>query len=1773
MKKIALLLLSLFTLLNSYSQCDATFTYSHIDCDSIWFVPVASGSQYTYTWDFGDGGSSASSNPTHVYNADGTYTVILILQDTVANCSNAVTAIVNVNCGGTCNIFADFVASVNGSNCETIFNSTFGGGQGPYTFFWDFGDGTTSNQQYPVHQYPNNSTWTPCLTVTDSLGCDTTVCHAVQVNCTPPQCDAFFNYSFAACDSLFFYPTQQGAQYSYSWDFGDGTNSTQANPGHQYTADGTYQVFLIISDNVTGCTATWLETIVVNCGSGCNVDGAFTQNVDTTNCQVQFVSTAYGGTAPYTYYWDFGDGTSSTSASPSHLYATYGPTWNVCLTITDVNGCDTTICNPVVVDCVPGSCDANFQYTQSSCNVFHFYPASTGNQYQYFWDFGDGQQSTQANPVYTYAVNGSYTVTLYLTDFVAGCSDTVSYNLIVNCANTCTVDGDFTYTTDPNCYTHFTSTAWGGQTPYSYSWNFGDGTTSNSPNPSHYYPNNSAWTPCLTITDANGCDTTICYTLNIQCNTQPCDAQFTTAFATCDSVFFYPVSTGSQYTYFWDFGDGTNSTQMNPGHQYAADGTYLVVLYIMDQVTTCQDAVTVPVTINCGVSNCTTQGAFNAQVDTSSCSVQFISTAFGGVAPYTYFWDFGDGTSSTSASPNHQYGSYGPTWQVCLTITDANGCDTTICDLVVVDCVPGSCDASFQYTYQDCQTVVFYPNSTGAQYAYWWDFGDGQTSTDDNPGHMYSTDGTYSVTLILDDLVAGCSDTVTFNVIVNCGSSCTVNGDFVFNTDPNCYTSFTSTAWGGQMPYTYLWNFGDGTTSNSAHPTHYYPNNTVWTPCLTITDVNGCDTTICQPIQINCNPAPCDAHFTYSFASCDSVFFYPVATGTQYSYSWNFGDGFTSTQMNPGHQYAADGTYSVLLVVTDNVTGCSATWQEVITINCGISNCTVQGAFNAQVDTANCIVQFISTAFGGTAPYSYFWTFGDGTSSTSASPSHVYPSYGPTWNVCLTITDANGCDTTICNPVVVDCVPGSCDANFQYTQSGCNIFYFFPASSGSQYQYYWDFGDGQFDNSSNPVHTYSADGTYTVTLYLTDFVAGCTDTVSYNVYVTCGTTCAVNGDFVYNTDPNCYTIFSATAWGGQQPYTYHWDFGDGTTSNSQSPTHYYPNNSTWTPCLTITDASGCDTTICQSVFVQCNPQPCDASFTYTFVSCDSVYFIPSAVGPQYSYSWTFNDGSGTTSTAANPAHSFPDGSWTVQLVVIDSIAGCGDQTFQTITVNCGFTPCTTDGGFNYYVDSTNCDVQFISTAFGGTAPYTYYWNFGDGTTSTSANPIHSYPNNSVWTPCLTITDANGCDTTICQPIQVNCTATSCDANFQYTYQDCQTVVFYPVSTGAQYTYSWDFGDGSTSVDDNPAHMYTSDGVYVVTLIISDNVSGCTAVMNYSITINCGTSCTANGAFQYSIDPNNCDVHFVSSVWGGQAPYTYFWNFGDGTTSSQANPVHNYPNNSTWTPCLTITDVNGCDTTFCDVVNVQCVSNNCDASFNYTYITCDSVWFIPLVNNSSYDYLWDFGDGTTSTDISPAHTFTNGVHLVVLYLTDSVTGCSNAFTVQLTVNCAAQCDVNGAISWYNDSTSCDVSFISTAFGGQAPYTYYWDFGDGTSSNLANPVHNYPPNTQWTPCLTITDVNGCDTVICEVVYPGCSVGLDEIEDGINALIYPNPSNGQFTIELEGLERVEIYDISGQLVYAEDSFNDMIQINLDFVEDGSYLVRTFANDETQVQQVIKQ
>ena len=314
-------------------------------------------------------------------------------------------------------------------------------------------------------------------------------------------------------------------------------------------------------------------------------------------------------------------------------------------------------------------------------------------------------------------------------------------------------------------------------------------------------------------------------------------------------------------------------------------------------------------------------------------SFLFLSNSVG--PNLTYSWDFGDGNTSAQSSPNYTYQASG-TYNVCLIVSGTNCADTS-CQSIVVTTNGGggggnpNCDASFQSLALGSQ-YFFVSNSSGLPgYTHSWTFGDGNSSSQASPNHVYTTSGTYNVCHII--LGPNCSDTSCQSITVNTGgggggSNCSA---FFFAfpdsniNDWNFFPIDTSLA-------SYNWIFGDGTTSNQMTPTHSYATTGNYMVCLAVSDGSGCVDTFCQPIQVVAPPNPCDASFTVAPLG-SLVCFFPT-NANAFSYNWTFGDGNSSTASHPNHQYASSGTYNVCLIVDDG-NGCQDTSCQTITVQSG----------------------------------------------------------------------------------------------------------------------------------------------------------------------------------------------------------------------------------------------------------------------------------------------------------------------------------------------------------------------------------------------------------------------------------------------------------------------------------------------------------------------------------------------------------------------------------------------------------------------------------------------------------------------------------------------------------------------------------------------------------------------------------------------------------------------------------------------------------------------
>ena len=401
---------------------------------------------------------------------------------------------------------------------------------------------------------------------------------------------------------------------------------------------------------------------------------------------------------------------------------------------------------------------------------------------------------------------------------------------------------------------------------------------------------------------------------------QPCAAgfQYTVGTATPNGI---PVSLydsswtpGTIINWNWTISNGQTSISQNPVFNFTSGGNYYVCLTITAAYlgATCTSTYCDTIYVNTLPPACNAN--FNANV-----SPQGVLFSGAGGSNVSWVWSFGDGTSGTGSSVFHTYSAPG-TYTACLTVVDASGLTCNSCQTVVVPTSAG-CQAYYTAAQVPGTTQYNFTNQSQGNATYFsWSFGDGNTSNSQNPTHTYNIAGNYVVCLTIIDSIAGCSDTYCDSLIVGGGILC--DATFSFQTSPAA-TVFIAN---NQSNATYSWDFGDGTTGTTSIMTHIYTNPGTYNVCLTATNSNGVSCTSCQTVTIT-SGAGCSSNFAvYPDTTLQHTYIaYNLATGVgPLSYVWNWGDGTSSNTAYPSHTYAAAGTYTICLTITD-ATGCTNT--------------------------------------------------------------------------------------------------------------------------------------------------------------------------------------------------------------------------------------------------------------------------------------------------------------------------------------------------------------------------------------------------------------------------------------------------------------------------------------------------------------------------------------------------------------------------------------------------------------------------------------------------------------------------------------------------------------------------------------------------------------------------------------------------------------------------------------------------------------------------------
>ena len=660
-------------------------------------------------------------------------------------------------------------------------------------------------------------------------------------------------------------------------------------------------------------------------------------------------------------------------------------------------------------------------------------------------------------------------------------------------------------------------------------------------------------------------------------------------------------------------------------------------------------------------------------------SAQFINTSSipsGNII--SWLWDFGDGNTSTVQSPTYSYNNPG-TYNVILAATSDYGCIASIIKPIIVHPKPGAdftksnvCmyDAA---SFSDISTV-----STGAITTWQWDFGDGNTGTDQNPFNQYSSDGLYNIQLIV-TTDNGCSDTISQSIYVN------EVPQAAFSFSNECfYTPFNFqdlSILNTVNIQTWQWDFGDGSNSVLQNPLNQYNTYGTYNVTLTIVSDSGCIDSVAKSATAHPKPLA-DFAFqdecVYDAAQFTDNSTVPLNPPNSISeWIWDFGDMNASTEQHPLYLYSSPGTYTVILISTTD-SGCIDTASSIIEIfPAPIASFT----HNDTCLNNTTFFQNSSTVTGDVIS-GWTWDFDDMSSSSQTDPAHLYSAYG-SYNVSLTVTTSNGCvdDSTI----VVEVFPlpfanfsaSTVCQNTPPTQFDDNSSV--PYTTIDNWQ--WDFGDGSgtFVSSGSTSYAFADSGTYTTTLIVMTDV-GCTDDTSVSLIVKAKPNVFFSSDITKGCIPVCVNFSDISIANQGNIVSLEWDFGDGSFGSGDSTFHCFGNPKKYTVQLfdiqlIAENSNGCFDTLRQNQMITAWPLPV-ADFTGnpnpTSILYPYVSFTNSSYGNLVSptnYTWDYGDGSPLNADFENE-HVYPDqdtGTYVAQLVIENSY-GCLDSTTSDIII-------------------------------------------------------------------------------------------------------------------------------------------------------------------------------------------------------------------------------------------------------------------------------------------------------------------------------------------------------------------------------------------------------------------------------------------------------------------------------------------------------------------------
>lgn len=1281
-------------------------------------------------------------------------------------------------------------------------------------------------------------------------------------------------------------------------------------------------------------------------------NAGFTANT-TTGCSnlstvVNFQDLTTGN--PVSWLWNFGSGGgTSTLQNPTFVYSIAG-CYDVTLTVTNAAGQSNTLTQNCFVEVFQAPIPDFTVDVSSGCAPFTacFTDASTLSSpaVSYQWTLSDGSSGSGSNPCFAFTT----------------APDTVGLVLTVTDGNGCTGFGqfaevievleppilDFSVDVNSSCNPPLTvnltnNTQLNGATNPVYTWQFPGGTVAGGgstatgviPGPITYTADGQ-YDITLILTSTTGCEDTLVIPQAVGIGGVTADfLADQTNICLGEVISFTNNSIGGVSSYEWNFGEiaGVNSTDIDPAYTYTAPGTYSVTLRANNAA--CGDTA---VFTNYITVNPSPVAAF-APDRTTDCQPGnpfiFTDQTIGATA---WSWTFGDGATSTQQSPSHTYAANG-TYTVCLIASNAAGCVDTFCSDIIIEPVNVN---FFRAPPEGCAPVnvqfTGVTNSSDPVTNWTWNFGGGatpNTSTLQNPTATFPTPGSYNVTLSI-VTQNGCTGSRIINGAIQVGSPPTVDfttlSDTVCLNEPVIFTSlFTDPSW------EYSWDFQYADPGNfmvmDSMPTTTYSDTGFFSVALLIDD-NGCRDTLIIDSMIYVSPpraqVALDQFLICSLPATVALIDSSIGPADIYEY---YLDGvlYSTLQNPPPLNITNTGNYLITQILVNTLTGCTDTFTT------GFSAGNPIADFVADKTRAcrNEDITFDRSASQNTIHHNWFFDFDNNPTQFIVNNGGPTTSYADTgsYTVRLYARDAIGCRDTMTRDLYIDIVGPY--ANFAPdVLGGCNpLTVTFSDSTATTaltnpVNWSWTFGNGATSPLQNPSTTYTQNGAYDVSLLVTDS-DGCQDSVTIPSLIE-----------VTFPEPAFSIVDSSTCAGALVEFVnssagvgmqFLWKFGDGTTSTDPNPLHAYPRDQElpydstdvfYDVTLIVTDANGCVDSIVVPNSVYIEPFQANFGGDPTIGICPplNTQFTDSTIGTVVSWAWNFGDGFGQSQLQSPAYVYFLPGTFDVRLIATHE-DGCQDTLIRPSYVQLA----GPNGSFSMDRDSAclgdTVTLTLITTGASLVNPVA--WQDGSvdvvgGLTGITDTVFvkHVYNTSGIFFPKVVVQDFQGCQVTVPDSPMVEVftppsalifpqSSIGCTP-FPVAFLDSSTIT----STAMITDWNWNFGDGDTSILQDPVHIYEDSGSFVVTLMIEDEY-GCVDSDTAQVTSLEGI--IANWTASDSIGCSPIEISFTDLSFNGTAS-TWSWDFGDGGSSNASNPSHNYLQDGVYTVQLIVADDQGCEDT-------------------------------------------------------------------------------------------------------------------------------------------------------------------------------------------------------------------------------------------------------------------